>query len=147
MKDREKVRKRVREEKDTVRRRNRSGNLPLVSLIPEANFPSLIPAEILSPVTTTPVVNANLTKDVTTGVIDTGGAHLLEKFSPNFRKNRNGAVEIIRGMGEGDPRKKTGGKKSLDTIPLKYGSGKALAGANPTGLEVTLLHEVRFVFG
>ena len=42
IKDREKVRKGEREEKDTVRRGNSSGNLPLVSLIPAANFPPVV---------------------------------------------------------------------------------------------------------
>jgi hypothetical protein len=98
-------------------------------------------------VTTTLVANANLMKDVTTGVVETGGAHLLEKFSPNFFENiRNGAVEIIRGMGESDPRKKTGGKKSRDTILIKYGSGKAVVWAKPTALEIILLSAMHNLF-
>ncbi len=36
------------------------------------------------PVSLIPVVNVNLMKDVTAGVVDTGGAPLLDKFSPNF---------------------------------------------------------------
>jgi hypothetical protein len=73
--------------------------------------------------------------------------HLCLRNSPRiFEKIRNVAVEIIRCIGEGDPRKKTGGKKSRDTISLKYGSGKDVAWAKPTALEIILLSTMYDLF-
>ncbi len=60
----------------------------------------------MPPVSTTPVVNINLRKGVTTDIVDTGSAHLLEKFSPNFRKIRNDAVEISGALGKAIHEKK-----------------------------------------
>ncbi len=87
MKDREKVRKGVRE----VYRGYCAEEIVagICHWIPEASFPpvSLIPAANLQPVSPTPVVNVNIRKDFTTGVVDTGGAPLLEKFCRNFRNS------------------------------------------------------------